>query len=561
MAVLTGVACAMYLWTKAPLYNPRATIDPWLYTALWTNFDQTFHAFVHTYYASRIPWIVPGYVANLLFAPRTASLVVHTIFFFVGGLAAYLTCRRFVSARMAAVAYVATIGSQMYFDGQRWDYEEGAVLTYSALAALFVTLRPRSWGLRYAALALAGFFAAALVTTQLLDAVLLLGFPFLYAAASSVPTPRELARDLGAFAGGAALLTVACGTFAEANGGRFLFFMPQISVALSQSGEANQQDPHVWIPQEPYFFAPLFVLVIVALVSLTTRRSARPSASKLMLASAGWCGLVYAVLCLWEFLGSGFFFEYVWYFSAFVVPMSLALAGASQAVCDRIGRPVAAWAALCLAGLAVFVPLVWIYGSDNVSRVAVNSSTTEYAVFTGGMIVALASAALGSVHRLRWAALGAAAVSLFSVTYALDASFGTWVEGQSDPTTGSLYDVGMQEVAYLRSAGFDKPTGLPRFWYNAGDGLPGALQSLQSLYYYSYTYVGVSMPKIDDDFRNRMKIFGYPSTLVLLCAAPTCEGGPAALRRAGYRTRLADAKFLQSGALRVWIRVYDLQRS
>ncbi len=41
---LTALTAAVYVWTKAPLYNPFGTIDPWLYTALWTNFDQIYDA-------------------------------------------------------------------------------------------------------------------------------------------------------------------------------------------------------------------------------------------------------------------------------------------------------------------------------------------------------------------------------------------------------------------------------------------------------------------------------------------------------------------------------------
>ena len=31
--VVLGLAAFAYWWTKAPLYNPVGTIDPWLYTA------------------------------------------------------------------------------------------------------------------------------------------------------------------------------------------------------------------------------------------------------------------------------------------------------------------------------------------------------------------------------------------------------------------------------------------------------------------------------------------------------------------------------------------------
>ncbi len=95
LALLTAAAAAAYVWTKAPLYNTVPSIDPWLYTALWTNFDQIQSAFGSTYYASRLPWIVPGYLANQLFDPETAYLIVHVCFFMTGGLLLYVMCRRY----------------------------------------------------------------------------------------------------------------------------------------------------------------------------------------------------------------------------------------------------------------------------------------------------------------------------------------------------------------------------------------------------------------------------------------------------------------------------------
>jgi hypothetical protein len=298
LALATVLVVAVYAWTDAPLYNPPFTIDPWLYTALWTNFDQTYHAFVTTYYASRVPWILPGYVCNLVFSPRTASLIVHTSFFFAGAIAVYFACRRLAGRLPALAAYVALIASQMYFNAQRWDYEEGAVLTYLALAVFFVTTTNVSPRWRAGSFLACGFFSAALVTTQLLDIVLLLGLPFLYWAASTRIVGARVSADIGWFGCGAFALVVFCGAFATINGGRFLFFMPQVDVARTQSGEANQQPPHTWIPREPYFFVPIFVVVLCILVLLLARPHVRDASRRLLIAAAGWTGLVYVVLCL-----------------------------------------------------------------------------------------------------------------------------------------------------------------------------------------------------------------------------------------------------------------------
>ena len=70
------------------------------------------------------------------------------------------------------MGYVALIGCQMYFNAHRWDYQEGAVLTYMIGAYAFSLVRTQSPVLRAASLALGGFFAAAMVTTRIIDVAL-----------------------------------------------------------------------------------------------------------------------------------------------------------------------------------------------------------------------------------------------------------------------------------------------------------------------------------------------------------------------------------------------------
>src|SRR5262245_46465629 len=72
-----GIAALSYWWTHAPLYNPSGTIDPWLYTALFVNFDQVYAHFGNTYYASRLPWIVPGRIVHGVLPVDAAYWVLH----------------------------------------------------------------------------------------------------------------------------------------------------------------------------------------------------------------------------------------------------------------------------------------------------------------------------------------------------------------------------------------------------------------------------------------------------------------------------------------------------
>ena len=84
LAGVFGVAAVAYWWTRAPLYNGSGTIDAWLYTALFVNFDRIYEQFGDTYYASRLPWIVPGRIVYGVLPVDAAYWVLHGLAF-VGG--------------------------------------------------------------------------------------------------------------------------------------------------------------------------------------------------------------------------------------------------------------------------------------------------------------------------------------------------------------------------------------------------------------------------------------------------------------------------------------------
>jgi hypothetical protein len=553
VAALTALAAAAYVWTKAPLYNPRGSIDPWLYTALWTNFDQMYHLMLGTYYASRIPWILPGYVLNGFLDPRTASLVLHGALFLSGGVALYLLCRRFFGWIPAAIAYAGLIGSQMYFDAHRWDYQEGAIVTLLIATVYFATPLTTRQLIRVAFLALSGFTSAALVTTQLFSVVFLVGLPLMYlvvlVAKFQEGRLRQFGIDLGAYAVGGFILVVACGVFAVAHGGRFFFFMPQVRSAFSIQREASKQPLDIWLHREPRFFVPLFV-VAVAVTVLVARRTERLQRHALAAATI-WAAVVFGVLAVWEFASDGYFFDYVWYFSPFLPPLLICLAGVAATLVSEWNR-ITASVVLVVGTAAVAAPLLWIYREDLQSRVADDVGREQYQVmFIAMCLAALATVAALSVPRLRnWIGIGAIALSFFATSYGLDASLGTYVDGASDPRTGQLYDLGQDLVSHLRRTGLGKA--MPYFWY---DGQNNVYSAIQSLYYYSFSYVGTGMPKIDEDFRARMDLF-KPRRLVLLCESVHCGGSSRALARAGYKPRLESRTRLAEGPLATWVEIY-----
>jgi hypothetical protein len=555
LATLTAATAAVYVWTKAPLYNPFGTIDPWLYTALWTNFEQIYEAFSRTYYISRVPWIVPGYALNGIFEARTAALVLHTAYFLVGGVLFYVLCRRWLGVAAAAIGYVALIGSQMYFNAHRWDYQEGGVLTYLIGAYAFSLVRTQSPLLRPASLALGGAFAAAMVTTRVIDVVYLVGLPLLYAAVSAgmpwAARLKQFGRDVGAFAAGAVALVVACGLFAKSHGEEFLYFMPQVRVVRETSGGYNQIPVDIWLPLSPYFWTPLFVTLLAAIVLAVGPREDR-LARRVLVGATLWLAVLYGGFAAWQFLGKGWLFNLGYYFSSFLVPTLFCLTAAAAVLLGaRRLSPRSVLLGIACA-VAVLLPVVWIYRSDSALRIATGYRDDSYVAMFVAMGVALLLAALAGVPRLR--AIGAAAlvVGLFAVSYGVDASNNTLSFGASDPRTGGLYDVGQKLIGHLRANGYEET--LPRVWYDASNVTSG-IGSIQSLYYYAFTYLDVAMPSVNDTFRSRMAAW-KPKEIVLLCTDPGCEGGATALGRAGYKPRLRGSSRLESDGVVVWAMIY-----
>jgi hypothetical protein len=556
LVVLTAATAVVYVWTKAPLYNPFASIDPWLYTALWTNFDQIYGSFSGTYYISRLPWILPGYALNGILDARTAALVLHTTYFLGGGVLFYVLCRRWLGVVAAAMGYVALIGSQMYFNAHRWDYQEGGVLTYMIGAYAFSLVRTRSPLLRTSSLAVGGAFAAAMVTTRIIDVAYLVGLPLLYLAVNGdlpwAARLRQLGGDVAAFAAGAVALLLACGLFARSHGEEFFFFMPQVRVVRSTSGGYNQLPVDVWLPLSPYFWVPLFVIVFAAVVIAVGPR--KGVARRVLVAATVWLTVDYAAFAAWQFLGKGWLFNLIYYFSSFLVPTLLCLA-ASAAVLIGARAPSRRSLLTGIAcGGAVLWPIVWIYRSDSGLRTATAYRDDSYVAMFVVMAFAIVLAALARFLRLRGIAAAAVVAAFFAVAYGVDASYTTLSSGASNPRTGGLYDVGQKLIGHLHANGYAKT--LPRFWYDASDTASG-IGSLQSLYYWAFTYVDTSMPAVNDTFRSRMAAW-QPHEIVLLCTEPGCEGGATALGRAGYKPHLESGAPLQSDGVRVWVMIYKV---
>jgi hypothetical protein len=547
LGAVLGIAALSYWWTRAPLYNPSGTIDPWLYTALMVNFDQFYEHFHSTYYASRLAWVVPGRVLHGVLPVDAAYWVLHGLAFSGGVAALFFLVRRYLGLA-AAVTGAATLAlSPMYWNAQYWDYIDGVVLTY-LLAGLCFGLPVTTGRARAASLAVAGFFFAAAVTTNLFVALIALIYPIIYVFVQPAAGLRRRLTmafaDLASLAVGAAALVVAFGFYARANGGPFVFFEAQINVV--RGGQIVKQPGYEWLRTEPRLLVPVFLLAAALPVLVTGRRL--PS---FRFAAGSVAGLAFltATIYGWEFLAGGNLLELTYYCSYFAISIALTMACvAALAAGLARSRRTADVGIAAAAVIAAVVALGLIYRNERAQWTGWAGTKISFALIGVAAVLLVAFV----VTRRTPIAPVAAVVSVGAIAlashFAINSSNGTFVFSYSAPNNGSLYHAALDEVAFLkRWTTPDEP--LPTFWYRA-ENRPDLI-AIQSMYFWGFTQLDLALPTVTQTVRQRLDWF-KPPTIAMLCETPDCGGGAAALRRAGYPYAQATSTYIRHGQIRLW---------
>jgi hypothetical protein len=554
----TSVAALAILWlADTQIYTEPWTIDPWLYTALMTNFDTIYGWFTTTYYASRLPAILPGLFLNSFLTPQQAYVVLHLTTFLAGGAFLYLLVRWLFDIRVALFVYPAVLTNAAYVDAHTWDYVDGFVITYLAAGMYFLV--SSIGGRSRVRPALAGFFLAAAAASNLFAVLLIAG-----ALAAYLYGRRRIERrfaiaslgvDAALFAAGAGVLLAGCGAFAREHGGRTLFFMPSIDAARTISTATYKLPSYEWVWGEPRLLIPPLVAAAALLAWPYRRRSGHDAVALGLVAVA--IG-IFAVLVFWELARSGTFLQLQYYFDMLYPFLFVALAAAVFALSGPSKRehplPPAAIAGL---GLAVgAAPLIAVYVFERGHLWGRRGAVVTVVLLS---LVLLAAAGL-RVARTRQRALAlapfAAVLLVAGVNYASAASTTTHTDfetsGSSLADADDVFAIGVQLMDFMQRNGLEGSPP-PAFWFD--ESADPALTGLQSLYYYSYTFLSREMPNIDDGFRTLVESRG-PRQIVLLCTEPTCSGGARAMRRAGYQIEPLAATKLSSGAKSIWVRAY-----
>jgi len=223
---LASSGAALFFLLLGPYSNfgPTSYLDPWFYTGYFTHFSYLLRHAGVTYYVSRLPWIIPGWLMFHLTTPAAATVLLNALIVAVAVTALFSIVRSRYGPWPAILACLALATNPYFVYAVSWDYPDGPAIAY-ALLALACFLRPSSgrisnsvWGGAF--LALSGY-------TNLAGLPVLLGIGVIsiwrYQRA-----PKELFRQaVQVFVGGTAA-TLVLMIIGKITLGTYLFFAPQI---------------------------------------------------------------------------------------------------------------------------------------------------------------------------------------------------------------------------------------------------------------------------------------------------------------------------------------------
>jgi hypothetical protein len=245
-------------WT----FNPPLSIDPWLYNGFFVRFEQHLKAFAETYYATRLSWIIPGYIIYNLFPPIVANYVLHLAVYYIATLSLYLTLKLTISPKTALFTAVL-MGCHPYFFGATgWDYVDGAGIAYYLFTILMLTcgaLLP-CWK---PFLLMAGIACGATVYTNITWIGLMPTLIIYYYLLNRFHRRNSIPFSIFLFGIGILFVSGLLGVINYSINQRFFFFLPSILVAKNLSSQANPWalDWRSWLPRASWLLLPTFVFL------------------------------------------------------------------------------------------------------------------------------------------------------------------------------------------------------------------------------------------------------------------------------------------------------------
>ena len=505
-------ALAVLLGDRNWAYPNGYTIDPWVYYGYFWDYPlYASRFFPNTYYGTRLPWILPGYLTIHLVPYLLGTFVFVLSVYYIAVFSFYEFITRLFNRHVGLIAALL-LGSDYYFlRSVTWYYVDGGVVLYLILTLLFLLLTCQNASRRFPFLA--GWAATSMVLCHFLSGALLPGlFAYLAYAAKSAPQWKSRASSviLSAAAGG-----VCCLGFLDLINftvtGSLFFFMPQVMVLFGVSRISATYDMafSAWGPIAVWCIIPLLSVLsgaVLVLMYIRRRGAFQGVQTVALLSSLG------TLLLLLPLQAAGLLYLQYSDYVVFFMPLCCLIVGGALYMLTA-GKPLAAYLIAPFMFLAYFLrtwtkydiggffhhvpgPKGWVYRTLAAiagQKTAAAASYLALAIAILLMVVVLLPLPWKG-WRLRCCLflLGLAACTMPVGEY-----------GWHGPR--SLWD--LRQDAYLRIRTIANGH-LPRLWYNAKTAKPTPLviyRDLASTYLWEYSVVNEDFPSLDTSLRPSQK--------------------------------------------------------
>jgi hypothetical protein len=213
------------------MFDLHLYIDPWLYLGFFLRLKQYLTSFGgETYYATRLPLLLPGHVIFNLFPPLVAQYVLHIGFYYAAVLSLYTLLKHLLSQRVALLTSVMMGCYGWFLWAISSNYPDSSGLTYYSLTLLMVVLAALSARWRLFTV-LSGVFCALTIFSNLTWISLTPPLLFLYVWLNRLHRKHAIAPSIGFAFLGVIGMTAILALINFLLNQKWLFFLPSLNAA------------------------------------------------------------------------------------------------------------------------------------------------------------------------------------------------------------------------------------------------------------------------------------------------------------------------------------------
>ena len=524
---LLSLPLALWFINNNWLFNAPNMIDPWVYYGFFTHLHSfKLLLFPGTYYGSRLPYVLPGYLLNQLFQPNAANYVLHLGMFYAVLVSLYFIIRRLASPRAALIACIFCGSSHYYLAAIGWDYVDSGGLTYYLASAAFITKALDKTPRRFVWLLLGGAAYAGMLYCNLFWIIFSpFFFGYVLFAADGLADFKGHCRNLSFFLGGIALVTLFLCALNSGIDGTFWFYRPTIVFVKQMMGVPNPWKAHSldWLHYAGWLLAPLAALAGAGgyLVWNARRLKERPIVA---LFAANYV-FSFLILAIFELKGTPTF-EFYFKTSHLLPPLFLIAGVAFCGGSEKLSRP--AFAALAVGFAALMTLPLW--------GVIVKTIAPEK---TAALLLASAAAATAGFLAKVVKRDGSMALAALLACVCLMQEIGSIGSDWLSVPRGSRqadFEATIHGMAVLDSLAPGVPL---RFWYNATkDPNGGVFTALNSIYLWGYTWISTDFPSLKTPpSTSGVPVRAGDTVAVLSTERGAYRSARAALQANGYRAQ------------------------